>query len=128
MLVGEDLVGSYDPAHAALALNWLDGRAATVENTGEPLAPPLVSTLVEPFRRGTDKWSSRSSMRGSGMGRPSADDVMWLEAAHVGGDARGVLPDAETFACLSDDPSAQDRAVALEDREGDRLAAAISGG
>jgi two-component system sensor histidine kinase VanS len=27
----------------------------TVENTGEELAPELVSTLVEPFQRGTER-------------------------------------------------------------------------
>ena len=31
--IGEDLVGSYDPAHGALALGWLDGRAATVQSS-----------------------------------------------------------------------------------------------
>jgi acyl-CoA reductase-like NAD-dependent aldehyde dehydrogenase/nicotinamidase-related amidase len=30
VVVGEDLVGSYDPAHGAQALAWLDGRAASV--------------------------------------------------------------------------------------------------
>jgi len=30
VIVGEDLVGSYDPLHAAQSLAWLDGRAATV--------------------------------------------------------------------------------------------------
>jgi acyl-CoA reductase-like NAD-dependent aldehyde dehydrogenase/nicotinamidase-related amidase len=30
VLIGEDLVGSYDAAHGALALGWLNGRAATV--------------------------------------------------------------------------------------------------
>jgi len=30
VLVGEDLVGSYEPAHGAQALRWLDGRAARV--------------------------------------------------------------------------------------------------
>ncbi|MGW4496771.1 sensor histidine kinase [Streptomyces sp. NPDC004376] len=33
-----------------------EGRAVlTVENTGEPLAPELVATLTEPFRRGTER-------------------------------------------------------------------------
>ena len=30
VVIGEDLVGSYDPGHGARALGWLDGRAATV--------------------------------------------------------------------------------------------------
>jgi len=31
VIIGEDLVGSYDPAHAAQALRWLDGKAAKVQ-------------------------------------------------------------------------------------------------
>jgi two-component system sensor histidine kinase VanS len=38
----------------------------TVENTGEPLAPELVATLVEPFRRGTDR--IRNDHAGVGLG------------------------------------------------------------
>ena len=38
----------------------------TVENTGEKLTPQLVSTLVEPFRRGNDR--IRSSHGGVGLG------------------------------------------------------------
>jgi acyl-CoA reductase-like NAD-dependent aldehyde dehydrogenase/nicotinamidase-related amidase len=30
VVIGEDLVGSYDPGHGAQALRWLDGRAASV--------------------------------------------------------------------------------------------------
>lgn len=30
VVIGEELVGSYDPAHGALALGWVDGRAARV--------------------------------------------------------------------------------------------------
>jgi two-component system sensor histidine kinase VanS len=38
----------------------------TVENTGEELSPTLVSTLVEPFLRGTDR--VRSEHAGAGLG------------------------------------------------------------
>ncbi|WP_328589693.1 sensor histidine kinase [Nonomuraea aridisoli] len=38
----------------------------TVENTGEKLAPPLVSTLAEPFRRGTER--VRTDHAGLGLG------------------------------------------------------------
>jgi two-component system sensor histidine kinase VanS len=38
----------------------------TVENTGEELTPRLVSTLVEPFRRGTDR--IRTDHAGAGLG------------------------------------------------------------
>ncbi|TAK35505.1 MAG: HAMP domain-containing histidine kinase, partial [Lysobacteraceae bacterium] len=38
----------------------------TVENTGEKLTPQLVSTLVEPFRRGTDR--IRTGHAGVGLG------------------------------------------------------------
>ena len=44
-----------------------DTRAVlTIENTGEKLSPALVSTLVEPFRRGTDR--IRSDHAGVGLG------------------------------------------------------------
>jgi two-component system, OmpR family, sensor histidine kinase VanS len=38
----------------------------TVENTGKKLAPPLVSTLVEPFQRGTER--IRTDHAGVGLG------------------------------------------------------------
>jgi K+-sensing histidine kinase KdpD len=38
----------------------------TVENTGEKLSPQLVSTLVEPFRRGTER--IRTDHAGVGLG------------------------------------------------------------
>ena len=38
----------------------------TVESTGEPLAPQLVSTLVEPFQRGTER--ARTDHAGVGLG------------------------------------------------------------
>ena len=44
------------PEHAVL----------TVENTGEKLAPQVVSSLVEPFRRGTER--IRSELAGVGLG------------------------------------------------------------
>ena len=38
----------------------------TVENTGERLSPELVSTLTEPFRRGTER--IRADHAGVGLG------------------------------------------------------------
>ena len=38
----------------------------TVENTGEPLTPQLVSTLAEPFQRGTER--IRTDHAGVGLG------------------------------------------------------------
>jgi two-component system sensor histidine kinase VanS len=38
----------------------------TVENTGRPLAPHLVATLVEPFQRGTER--IRTDHAGVGLG------------------------------------------------------------
>jgi len=43
-----------------------DAAVLTVENTGETLAPELVSTLVEPFQRGTER--IRSDHAGVGLG------------------------------------------------------------
>ena len=42
------------------------GAVLTVENTGEKLTPQLVSTLVEPFRRGTER--IRTDHSGVGLG------------------------------------------------------------
>jgi two-component system sensor histidine kinase VanS len=43
-----------------------DAAVLTVENTGEILAPQLISTLVEPFRRGTER--IRTDDAGVGLG------------------------------------------------------------
>jgi two-component system sensor histidine kinase VanS len=40
--------------------------ALTVENTGEKLTPPLVSTLAEPFQRGSKR--IRTDHAGVGLG------------------------------------------------------------
>jgi two-component system sensor histidine kinase VanS len=51
---------------------WVTTRAdpdtvvLAVENTGEILSPPLVATLVEPFRRGSER--IRSDHAGVGLG------------------------------------------------------------
>ena len=43
-----------------------EAAVLTVENTGEKLTPQLVSTLVEPFRRGTER--VRTDHAGVGLG------------------------------------------------------------
>jgi two-component system sensor histidine kinase VanS len=43
-----------------------EAAVLTVENTGETLAPQLVSTLVEPFQRGTER--IRTDHAGVGLG------------------------------------------------------------
>ncbi len=45
----------------------------TVENTGEQISPQLVATLVEPFRRGTDR--IRSDHAGVGLGLAIARSI-----------------------------------------------------
>jgi two-component system, OmpR family, sensor histidine kinase VanS len=47
--------------------------ALTVENTGEHLTPQLVSTLVEPFRRGTER--IRTEHAGVGLGLAIAKSI-----------------------------------------------------
>jgi len=42
------------------------GAELTVENTGEKLSPQLVSTLAEPFQRGTERM--RTDHAGVGLG------------------------------------------------------------
>jgi two-component system sensor histidine kinase VanS len=50
-----------------VATSTQDGAVVlTVENTGRPLAPHLVSTLVEPFQRGTER--IRTDHAGVGLG------------------------------------------------------------
>jgi len=62
----------------------------TVENTGERLAPELVSTLVEPFRRGTER--IRTDHAGVGLGlaivksiTQAHDGTLTLTARPAGG-------------------------------------------
>ena len=66
------------------------GVVLTVENTGDKLAPPLVSTLVEPFQRGTDR--TRTDHAGVGLGlaivksiADAHDGTLTLEARRGGG-------------------------------------------
>jgi two-component system sensor histidine kinase VanS len=56
------------------------GVALTVENTGEKLTPQLVSTLLEPFRRGTER--IRTDDAGVGLGLAIAKSIT---EAHDGG-------------------------------------------
>jgi two-component system, OmpR family, sensor histidine kinase VanS len=50
-----------------------EGVALTVENTGEKLSPPLVSTLAEPFQRGSKR--IRSDHAGVGLGLAIAKSI-----------------------------------------------------
>jgi two-component system sensor histidine kinase VanS len=67
----------------------------TVENTGDVLAPELVATLTEPFRRGTER--VRSGHAGVGLGLAiveritRAHDGMLALAARPGGGLRAVV-------------------------------------
>ncbi len=49
------------------------GVELTVENTGEPLPPQLVTTLVEPFRRGSER--ARTGHAGVGLGLAIANSI-----------------------------------------------------
>ena len=67
-----------------------EGAKLTVENTGDALAPELVSTLVEPFRRGTER--IRTDHAGVGLGLAivksivqAHDGVLTLTARPTGG-------------------------------------------
>jgi two-component system sensor histidine kinase VanS len=52
---------------------WPDGVALTVENTGEELAPELVSRLAEPFLRGVER--RRNDHSGVGLGLAIAERI-----------------------------------------------------
>jgi two-component system sensor histidine kinase VanS len=57
----------HDGGTVAITCGTTAGTAVlTVENTGEVLAPELVATLTEPFRRGTDR--VRAGAAGVGLG------------------------------------------------------------
>jgi two-component system sensor histidine kinase VanS len=64
------------PEHGTV---WVATRAhgdtvvLTVENTGEELTPELVATLVEPFRRGTER--VRTDHAGVGLGLAIVDSI-----------------------------------------------------
>jgi two-component system sensor histidine kinase VanS len=49
------------------------GAVLTVENTGDELTPQLVSTLVEPFQRGTER--VRTDDAGVGLGLAIVDSI-----------------------------------------------------
>ncbi|BDY28906.1 sensor histidine kinase [Mycolicibacterium mageritense] len=51
-----------------------DGVVLTVENTGEKLTPQLVSTLVEPFQRGSER--VRTHHAGVGLGLAIVDSIV----------------------------------------------------
>ena len=59
-----------------------------VENTGEKLAPELVSTLTEPFQRGTER--VRSDQTGVGLGLVTVRSIV---QAHDGTLTVTGLPD-----------------------------------
>ncbi|TDD62644.1 HAMP domain-containing histidine kinase [Kribbella antibiotica] len=48
------------------AAEWAEAVVLTVENTGEPVTPELLSTLTEPFQRGAERL--RSDHGGVGLG------------------------------------------------------------
>ena len=50
-----------------------EGVVLTVENTGEQLTPQLVSTLVEPFQRGTER--IRTDHAGVGLGLAIVESI-----------------------------------------------------
>ncbi|ODR27177.1 sensor histidine kinase [Mycolicibacterium porcinum] len=65
------------PAHGTV---WVTTRVQAdnvilrVENTGEKLPPPMVSTLVEPFQRGSER--ARTSHNGVGLGLAIVNSII----------------------------------------------------
>ncbi|NUR30753.1 MAG: HAMP domain-containing histidine kinase [Catenulispora sp.] len=83
------------PDHGAVLVHTAVGAGSavlTVENTGETLAPELVSTLTEPFQRGTER--VRGDHAGVGLGLAivksivQAHDGTLLLSARPGGGLR----------------------------------------
>jgi two-component system sensor histidine kinase VanS len=81
------------PARGSVHVHTAIGREGvelTVENTGERLIPQLVSTLTEPFQRGSDR--IRSDHAGVGLGLAIArsiaeahDGILTLTGRDAGG-------------------------------------------
>jgi two-component system sensor histidine kinase VanS len=68
--------------------------ALTVENTGEQLAPQLIATLVEPFRRGTDR--IRTDQAGVGLGLAIVKSI-----THAHGGTLTLTPRAAGGLCVT---------------------------
>jgi two-component system sensor histidine kinase VanS len=64
------------PEHGAVLVETTTGPGSVVlavENTGDQLAPQLVSTLTEPFQRGTER--IRSDHAGVGLGLAIVESI-----------------------------------------------------
>jgi two-component system sensor histidine kinase VanS len=81
--------------------------ALTVENTGQTLAPGLVSTLVEPFQRGTRR--IRTDHAGVGLGLAI---VKSITQAHDG--TLTLTPRAAGGLCVTVQLPARDRMLAVD--------------
>jgi two-component system sensor histidine kinase VanS len=88
----------------------LESVALTVENTGEKLPPELVSTLDEPFRRGTER--IRTDHGGVGLGLPI---VKSITEAHDG--TLTLTPRAAGGLCVTVQLPARHRTLADDDAE-----------
>ena len=92
--IGADLVGSYDPAHGAVALEWLHGRAATVAASAA-----ILGTAAEPGRH---------------RNPCDSDEVMFEVACQP---AASVAAEADRLAGVAPLPIAE-RAARLDDWHG----------
>jgi two-component system, OmpR family, sensor histidine kinase VanS len=81
----------------------------TVENTGEKLTPELISTLHEPFRRGTER--IRTDHGGVGLGLPI---VKSITQAHDG--TLTLTPRAAGGLCVTVQLPVRHRALADDDQ------------
>jgi two-component system sensor histidine kinase VanS len=88
----------------------LESVALTVENTGEKLPPELVSTLDEPFRRGTER--IRTDHGGVGLGLPI---VKSITEAHDG--TLTLTPRAAGGLCVTVQLPARHRTLADNEAE-----------
>jgi acyl-CoA reductase-like NAD-dependent aldehyde dehydrogenase len=91
VLIGEDLVGSYDPAHGAQALDWLDGRAAKMASSAA-----ILGTAVRPWQH-LNPCNSHEPLFEVEMPPPSA-----VEAEAQGLSASEPLPITERAERLQD--------------------------
>jgi two-component system sensor histidine kinase VanS len=106
------------PEHGTVQVNTAvrpESVMLTVENTGEKLTPQLVSTLTEPFQRGTER--IRSDHAGVGLGLAIVKSI-----AHAHNGTVTIVPRPSGGICVTAQlpgrsGSSCDRSAADKDRD-----------
>jgi two-component system sensor histidine kinase VanS len=103
----------YGTVQVTTAIRRPGSAVLNVENTGDKLTPRLVSTLTEPFHRGTERM--RSDHAGVGLGLAI---VKSITQAHDG--TLTIVPRPDGGICVTAQLPAVVREPALNRHDGDR--------